>query len=113
MRGAGQNNGQGIGGMLKLNDQLMHFSIAESIMDLQIKKLLKTKFDDFPNASQIKYQLEELERINMSYEMIKFDEKNPLKNGLKNYRVEIFNRIGDLILKAQNDGYSNPQFHIL
>ena len=40
--------------------------------------------------------------------MIKFDEKNPLKNGLKNYRVEIFNRIGDLILKAQNNGYSNP-----
>jgi hypothetical protein len=31
--------------MLKLNDQLMHFSLAESIMDLQIKKLLKTNFD--------------------------------------------------------------------
>lgn len=30
--------------MLQLNDQLMHFSLAESIMDLQIKKLLKTNF---------------------------------------------------------------------
>lgn len=43
--------------MLQLNDQLMHFSLAESIMDLQIKKLLKTNFNDFPNASQIKYQI--------------------------------------------------------
>lgn len=43
--------------MLKLTDQLMHFSLAESIMDVQIKKLLRTNFDDFPNASQIKYQV--------------------------------------------------------
>lgn len=55
----GKNN-EGVAGMLQLNDQLMHFSLAESIMDLQIKKLLKTNFNDFPNASQIKYQIEEL-----------------------------------------------------
>ena len=35
----------------------MHFSMAETIISLQIKKLLKTNFDDFPNASQIKYQI--------------------------------------------------------
>ncbi len=46
--------------MLKLNDQLMHFSLVETIMDLQIKKLLKTNFDQFPNKSQIQYQIDEL-----------------------------------------------------
>jgi hypothetical protein len=35
----------------------MHFSLAESVLELQIKKLLKTKFDSFPNASQILYQI--------------------------------------------------------
>lgn len=30
----------------------------------------------------------------MSYEMVRMDEFNPLRNGLINYRVEIFNRIG-------------------
>lgn len=91
----------------------MHFSLAESVMDLQIKKLLRTNFSDFPNYSQIKYLIEELERINLSYEIVRMDEGNHLRKGLGNYRVEIFNRIGEEIMKAQGEGYSNPNFHIL
>jgi len=49
----------------------------------------------------------------MSYEMVRMDENNPLRNGLENYRVEIFNRIGEEIIKAQTQGYSNPNFHIM
>jgi hypothetical protein len=37
--------------MIRLNDQLEHFGMAEAIMDLQVKKLLKMKFDAFPNKS--------------------------------------------------------------
>jgi hypothetical protein len=45
--------------------------------------------------------------------MIRDDSNNPLRNGLQNYRVQIFNKIGDLIMLAQEEGYSNPNFHIL
>jgi hypothetical protein len=33
--------------------------------------------------------------------MIRDDPNNPLRNGLQNYRVQIFNKIGDLIMEAQ------------
>jgi hypothetical protein len=45
--------------------------------------------------------------------MIRMEDNNPLRNGLKNYRVEIFNRIGEEIIRAQAEGYSNANFHIM
>ena len=46
--------------------------------------------------------------------MIKDDPVNQrLSEGLKNFRVELFNQIGELIMQDQNKGYSNPNFAIV
>jgi hypothetical protein len=42
--------------------------------------------------------------------LVRFDEENRLRNGLKKYRVEIFNRVGELVLEAQRGGYVSGGF---
>lgn len=40
-------------------------------MDAQVKKILRTSFLQFPNGEMIERQKDELERINMSYSMVR------------------------------------------
>ena len=82
-------------------------------MDAQVNKILKTSFNHFPNGQSIEAQKGELERINMSYTMVREDPNNSLAGGLRNFRIEIFNRIGALIMEAQSEGYSNQNFQII
>lgn len=89
-----QNQEDILGGMMYTNDPIAHFQFSDLIMDAQINKILTTSFAHFPNGQAIQIQKEELSRINDSYNMIRDDERNNLRNGLQNYRIGIFNRIG-------------------
>lgn len=46
--------------------------------------------------------------------MIKQDKNNErLAEGLKNYRVELFNRIGQLIMNDQSQGFKPTNFSLI
>lgn len=92
---------QSIGGVMALSDPLAHVEMSEAVMDAQIAILLNMKFGGYPNREAIERQVEELERINRSYMLVRTDPNNPLIRGLANFRVELFNRVGELIMQAQ------------
>lgn len=46
--------------------------------------------------------------------MIKYDQNNErLAEGLKNYRIELFNRIGELIMQDQSQGFKPNNFSLV
>lgn len=83
-------------------------------MDAQINKILKTSFLQFPSGATIEQLKDSLERINSSYNVTKFESAHErLNEGLKNYRIELFNKIGELIVKDQMLGYRHPHFPVI
>jgi hypothetical protein len=88
-------------GIVTLSDQLAHVEMSEAVMDAQVNMLLNMKFAGYPNRQAIERQVEELERINRSYLLVRTDPANPLIRGLSNFRVELFNRVGELIMQGQ------------
>ena len=104
----------GHGGMMYTDDPLAHFELSDLIMDAQIKKILKTSFSYFPSGNAIENKKQELERIESSYEMIRSDPSNArMAEGLKNFRIQLLNQIGELIMEDQRGGFSHPEFSIL
>jgi hypothetical protein len=92
---------QQVGGIVALSDALAHVEMSEAVMDAQVNMLLSMKFAGFPNREALERQVEELERINRSYLLVRTDPNNPLIRGLGNFRVELFNRVGELVMQAQ------------
>lgn len=92
---------QQIGGMVVLSDPLAHVEMSEAVMDGQVSMLLSMRFAGFPNREALERQVEELERINRSYLLVRTDPANPLIRGLANFRVELFNRVGELVVQGQ------------
>ena len=71
-------------------------------MDAQVRLILKMKFAGYPNKEAIERQVEELERIDQSYQMVREDPNHPLLRGLGNFRTELFNRVGQLVIEGQS-----------
>ena len=100
--------------MLHLSDPLTHVVIDEAMMDAQIKLILRMSFARYPNQTAIQAQLEELSRINQSYQMVRADPSHPLANGLKNFRIGLFNRVGELVMEGQAGmGPSSSGFQVV
>lgn len=64
------------------------------MMDAQINLVLNMKFAEYPNREALERQIDELERINRSYLLVREDAGNRLAQGLSNFRIELFNRVG-------------------
>ena len=45
-------------GLVAMNDPLSHVEMSELMMDRQVQHLLKMKFANFPNRSEIEAQVE-------------------------------------------------------
>ena len=75
--------------------------MSDATMDVQVALILRMKFAGYPNQQALEQQQEELERINQSYLMVRSEPDHPLARGLANFRTELFNRVGELIMQAQ------------
>lgn len=75
--------------------------MSDTIMDQQVNMLLKMNFTNFPNKEALERQRQELDRINQSYLMVREDPGNKLAQGLANFRIELFNRVGELVMAGQ------------
>lgn len=94
---------QSMGGIIALNDPLAHIQMSQAIMDRQVEHILKMKFAGYPNKQAIESQVDQLDRINQSYLMVRDDPNNPIASGLANFRIELFNRIGEMIMSSQGN----------
>jgi hypothetical protein len=104
----------GVGGMVALSDPLAHVEMGDAVMDAQVKIVLGMKFAGYPNQAALEHQVEELERINRSYLLVRLDPNNPLIRGLANFRIELFNRVGEQIMQAQREtGPSSAGLHVI
>lgn len=58
--------------------------------------------------------MEELERINTSYLLVRTEPGNRLIKGLANLRVELFNRVGELIMQVKASlGPTASRLHVM
>jgi hypothetical protein len=88
--------------------------MSEAVMDRQVTHLLNMKFAGLPNQYAIEEQLEELGRINQAYTLAREDPNNLLLRGLANFRVELFNRVGELAVAGQSQmGKSTSSFRVV